>query len=78
MSNRRKLKGAAGRPLPRCADCDSVTYASAIPGGAAAIRVEHDPWCPAWRGVIPSAVEAFAAAEAGTGRTVIYVRDGQP
>jgi hypothetical protein len=78
MSNRRKLKGASGRPLPRCADCQSVTYAAAIPDGAAVIRVEHDPSCPAWHGVTPNAVEAFARAEAGTGRTVIYARDGQP
>jgi hypothetical protein len=78
VSNRRKLRGTSGRKLPRCADCHSITYAGTTRHGAAAIRVEHDPWCPAWRGITPSTVTAFARAEAGAGRTVIYCRDANP
>jgi hypothetical protein len=77
VSNRRKLK-AASRPLPRCPDCDSVTYTGTMPDGAALIQVDHDPWCPSWRGITPSATERYALAEALDGRTVVYLRDRRP
>jgi hypothetical protein len=74
VSNRRKLKDASGRKLPRCADCNSVTYTGTMPDGAAIIHLDHDPWCPSWRGITPSTMEAFAIAEAATGSTVVYVK----
>ena len=71
MSNRRKLKP---RPLPRCADCRSVTYTGRTSEGAAIINVDHDPGCPSWLGITPSATEAYARAEAEDGRTVVYLK----
>ena len=78
MSNRRKLRGRSGQPLPECADCDSETTVTVVEDGPVFIRLEHDPECPSWRGITPSATEAFAMAEARTGRTVVYVKDGPP
>jgi hypothetical protein len=75
VSNRRKIKPASGRPLPRCADCHATTYTGTTTRGAAVLRVEHDPSCPAWHGITPNSVEAYAQAEAATGRTVVYCRD---
>jgi hypothetical protein len=77
MSNRRKIKlrGASGQPLPECADCHSHTTVTVIEDGPVLIHLEHDPGCPSYLGVTPSATEAFALAEARTGRTVIYARD---
>jgi hypothetical protein len=49
-----------------------------VEDGPVFIRLEHDPECPSWRGITPSATEAFAMAEARTGRTVVYVKDGPP
>jgi hypothetical protein len=74
VSNRRKLRGASGKPLPECPDCDSETTVTAAADGPVIIRVDHDPSCPSWHGITPSATEAFAYAEAATGRTVIYAK----
>jgi hypothetical protein len=76
VNNRRKLKlrGASGQPVPECADCDSNTTVTVIEDGPVLIRLDHDPECPSWRGVTPSVTEAFAYAEARTGRTVIYAK----
>jgi len=76
MSNRRKLKlrGASGQPLPECADCDSETTVTVVEAGPVIINLQHDPECPSWRGITPSATEAFAYAEARAGRTVVYAK----
>jgi hypothetical protein len=75
VSNRHKLRGRSGQPVPECADCHSHTTVTIIEDGPVLIRLEHDPECPSWRGITPSATEAFALAEARTGRTVIYAKD---
>ena len=75
MSNRRKLRGRSGQPVPECPDCDSNTIVAVIEDGPVLIRLEHDPECRSWHGITPSATEAFALAEARTGRTVLYAKD---
>jgi len=75
VSNRRKLRGRSGQPLPECPDCNSNTTVTVIEDGPVLIHLEHDPGCPSYLGVTPSATEAFALAEARTGRTVIYAKD---
>ena len=75
MSNRRKLRGRSGQPLPKCPDCDSDTTVTVIEDGPVLIHLQHDPCCPSYLGITPSATEAFALAEARTGRTVIYAKD---
>jgi hypothetical protein len=74
VSNRRKLRGASGKPLPECPDCHSETTVTVIEDGPVLIRLDHDPWCPSWHGITPSVTEAFALAEARTGRTVVYAK----
>jgi hypothetical protein len=76
VSNRRKIKlcGRSGQPLPECADCDSDTTVTVIEDGPVFIRLDHDPSCPSWGGITPSVTEAFALAEAATGRTVVYAK----
>jgi hypothetical protein len=75
VSNRRKLRGRSGQPIPECPDCDSETTVTAIEDGPVIIRVDHDPGCPSWRGITPSATKRFAAAEAAIGRAVIYAKE---
>lgn len=73
MSNRRKLRGRSGQPLPECPDCDSETTITVLEDdGPVVINLQHDPDCPSWRGITPSVTKAFAFAEAATGRTVVY------
>lgn len=74
MSNRRKLRGRSGQPLPERPDCDSETTVVVVEDGPVIINLQHDPGCPSWHGITPSATEAFAKAEAATGRTVIYAK----
>jgi hypothetical protein len=78
VSNTRKLKprGRYGEPLPRCADCHSITTIGVIrDDGPVIIRTDHEPTCPVLRGVVPSLFERWAKAEAATGRPVMYLRD---
>jgi hypothetical protein len=75
-SRKIKLRGASGQPLPECPDCNSHTTVTIIEDGPVLIRLEHDPGCPSYLGLTPSAAEAFAHAEAAVGRTVLAALSG--
>jgi hypothetical protein len=74
VSNRRKLRGGSGQPLPECTDCDSSTIVGVAEDGPVIINLQHDPECPSWQASRPAPPRHSRSPKPRPGRTVVYAK----